>query len=177
MKLLTAAAIAALAYAMPLAAEEAAPVAAAPAAGEWRTFATEAYRGKRDSVSFVDAEHGWYGTGAGDPAKGFLARLGFREGEMGEGVVRELTARRRDGETFPVDVALGAMELPTGTHLVAIVRDISERRRIEHLILEFGPRAVPLLTSIAQSPRFPVAARCVAASGLVDCAHSCAQPR
>jgi photosystem II stability/assembly factor-like uncharacterized protein len=66
MKLLTAAAIAALAYAMPLAAEEAAPVAAAPAAGEWRTFATEAYRGKRDSVSFVDAEHGWYGTGAGD---------------------------------------------------------------------------------------------------------------
>lgn len=66
MKLLTAAAIAALACAMPLAAEDAAPVAAAPAAGEWRTFATEAYRGKRDSVSFVDAEHGWYGTGAGD---------------------------------------------------------------------------------------------------------------
>jgi photosystem II stability/assembly factor-like uncharacterized protein len=66
MKLLTAAAIAALAYAMPLAAEEAVPVAAAPAAGEWRTFATEAYRGKRDSVSFVDAEHGWYGTGAGE---------------------------------------------------------------------------------------------------------------
>ena len=66
MKLLTAAAIAALAWAMPLAAEEAAPAAAAPAAGEWRTFATEAYRGKRDSVSFVDAEHGWYGTGAGD---------------------------------------------------------------------------------------------------------------
>lgn len=66
MKMLTAAAIAALAQAMPLAAEEAAPVAAAPAAGEWRTFATEAYRGKRDSVSFVDAEHGWYGTGAGD---------------------------------------------------------------------------------------------------------------
>lgn len=66
MKLLTSAAIAALACAMPLAAEDAAPVAAAPAAGEWRTFATEAYRGKRDSVSFVDAEHGWYGTGAGD---------------------------------------------------------------------------------------------------------------
>ena len=66
MKLLTAAAIAALACAMPLAAENAAPVAAAPAAAEWRTFATEAYRGKRDSVSFVDAEHGWYGTGAGD---------------------------------------------------------------------------------------------------------------
>ena len=40
--------------------------AAAPAAGEWQTFTTEAYRGKRDSVSFVDDSHGWYGTGAGD---------------------------------------------------------------------------------------------------------------
>jgi len=38
----------------------------------------------------------------------------------------------------------------------------AERRRIERLILEFGPRTVPLLTTIAQSPRFPVAARCVA---------------
>lgn len=48
-----------------LAAETAAPI-AAPAAGEWQTLATEAYRGKRDSISFVDATHGWYGTGAGD---------------------------------------------------------------------------------------------------------------
>jgi photosystem II stability/assembly factor-like uncharacterized protein len=48
-----------------LAAQPAA-TAAAPAAGEWQTFATEAYPGKRDSISFVDASHGWYGTGAGD---------------------------------------------------------------------------------------------------------------
>lgn len=62
-----AAALAGLAITMPLAAEQAPPApAAANAAGEWRTFATEAYRGKRDSVSFVDATHGWYGTGAGD---------------------------------------------------------------------------------------------------------------
>lgn len=62
-----AAALAALVFAAPLAAEEAAPApVAASAAGEWRTFTTEAYRGKRDSVSFVDADHGWYGTGAGD---------------------------------------------------------------------------------------------------------------
>jgi len=63
-----AAALAALAFTAPLAAQEApAPAAAAaPAGGEWRTFATEGYRGKRDSVSFVDPDHGWYGTGAGD---------------------------------------------------------------------------------------------------------------
>ena len=32
----------------------------------WRTLTTEAYRGKRDDVSFADAAHGWYGTGKGD---------------------------------------------------------------------------------------------------------------
>lgn len=67
----TIAASAALALALAVGAsagaETAAPTAAeAPAAGEWRTFTTEAYRGKRDSVSFVDETHGWYGTGAGD---------------------------------------------------------------------------------------------------------------
>jgi photosystem II stability/assembly factor-like uncharacterized protein len=66
MKMHLVAAVAAIALAVPLAAQDAAPVAAATAAGEWRTFATEAYRGKRDSVSFVDPDHGWYGTGAGD---------------------------------------------------------------------------------------------------------------
>ncbi len=69
MKMPAAAALAALVFALPLAAEEApapAPAAAPAASGEWRTFTTEAFRGKRDSVSFVDATHGWYGTGAGD---------------------------------------------------------------------------------------------------------------
>lgn len=62
-----AAALAALVIALPVAAEETAPTPAASAAsGEWRTFTTEAFRGKRDSVSFVDPDHGWYGTGAGD---------------------------------------------------------------------------------------------------------------
>lgn len=58
----------ALAIGVGAAAQTDAPTAAteAPAASEWRTFTTEAYRGKRDSVSFVDESHGWYGTGAGD---------------------------------------------------------------------------------------------------------------
>ncbi|MCX9146533.1 WD40/YVTN/BNR-like repeat-containing protein [Erythrobacter sp. WG] len=65
-RLLTA--LAALTLPAPLAAQGSQPAAtAAPAAADgWRTFATEAYRGKRDSVSFVDPDHGWYGTGAGD---------------------------------------------------------------------------------------------------------------
>lgn len=75
--------------------------------------------------------------GDGDASKGFLARLGFQDGEMGDGVVRELNARRREGETFPVDVALSLMPLPTGVHMVAVVRDISERRRIDEMKQQF----------------------------------------
>ncbi|RYG19089.1 MAG: response regulator [Caulobacteraceae bacterium] len=75
--------------------------------------------------------------GNGDASRGFLSRLGFRDGETGDGVVRELTARRRDGATFPVDVALSLMPLPSGIHMVAVVRDISERRRVEEMKQQF----------------------------------------
>ena len=33
---------------------------------DWKTLPTEAYKGKRDSISFVDENTGWYGTGKGD---------------------------------------------------------------------------------------------------------------
>lgn len=74
-------------------------------------------------------------AGEGDAA--FLSRLGSRHGSIEQGLVRELTARRRNGETFPVDVALSSMELPTGTHVVAVIRDISERRRVEEMKQQF----------------------------------------
>src|SRR5215217_3429545 len=67
----------------------------------------------------------------------FLNRIGFGQDDTGAGVVREFTARRRDGETFPVDVALSLMPLPTGAHLVAVVRDISERRRVDEMKQQF----------------------------------------
>jgi PAS domain S-box-containing protein len=75
--------------------------------------------------------------GGGDVSKGFLSRLDIKDGEMGDGLVRELTARRRNGDTFPVDVALSLMPLPTGPHMVAVVRDISERRRIDEMKHQF----------------------------------------
>lgn len=74
---------------------------------------------------------------APDGDGGFLQRLGTSQGDLEGGLVRQMDARRKDGETFPVDVALGAMQLPTGVHVVAIVRDISERRRMEQLKDEF----------------------------------------
>jgi PAS domain S-box-containing protein len=56
---------------------------------------------------------------------------------LAAGVVKELTARRADGTQFPVDMALGSMELPDGLHLVAMIRDISDRKRTEQLKDEF----------------------------------------
>ena len=67
----------------------------------------------------------------------FLTRVGASEGALSSGVVRELKARRRDGSIVPVDVALGAMELATGTHVVAVIRDISGRRRVEQMKEDF----------------------------------------
>lgn len=67
----------------------------------------------------------------------FVSRLAESGTELKHGLVRETVARRRDGSTFPVDVALSEMRLPDGLHIVAAVRDISERKRIERVKDEF----------------------------------------
>jgi len=69
---------------------------------------------------------------------GFLSRLGANtEGDLQQGVVREMTAIRKDGTQFPVDVAFSPLPLPTGVHIVAVVRDITERRRVEEMKQQF----------------------------------------
>lgn len=45
---------------------------------------------------------------------------------------------------------------------IAHIFQPSERRRLVRLILNFGPRTVPHLTTVAQSPAFSVNARCIA---------------
>jgi PAS domain S-box-containing protein len=67
----------------------------------------------------------------------FLKRLGASQGALEGGLLRQMDARHRNGDTFPVDVALGPMRLPSGIHIVAIIRDISERRRMEQMKDEF----------------------------------------
>ena len=67
----------------------------------------------------------------------FMERLGASRRALASGMVRELTGRRRDGKRFPADVGLGVMNLPTGPHVVAVVRDISARRRVEEMKEEF----------------------------------------
>jgi PAS domain S-box-containing protein len=50
------------------------------------------------------------------------------------GVRPELTALRRNGEEFPVELAVSRLELPKGLVYTMIARDITERRRAEEAL-------------------------------------------
>ncbi len=68
-------------------------------------------------------------------AAAYLRSMNLREGDPGH--IQEIPGRRKDGTTFPCDVAITSVELKDGTHYVAVVRDISERKRVERIKSEF----------------------------------------
>lgn len=47
---------------------------------------------------------------------------------------REVTARRKDGTTFPMDLAVGEMRRDEERHFVGVVRDITDRKRAEQAL-------------------------------------------
>jgi len=52
------------------------------------------------------------------------------------GIGREVVGRRKNGETFPMDLAVNDVRLPDGRQIfVGLVRDISERRELEQAVL------------------------------------------
>ena len=54
------------------------------------------------------------------------------------GIGREVWGRRKDGSTFPMDLAVSEVALGDRILFTGIVRDISERRRLEKEILEIS---------------------------------------
>jgi two-component system CheB/CheR fusion protein len=54
------------------------------------------------------------------------------------GIGREVTGRRKDGSTFPMDLAVSEVNLADSHLFTGIVRDISERRRLEKEILNIS---------------------------------------
>lgn len=52
------------------------------------------------------------------------------------GIGREVVGQRKDGSVFPMDLSVGEMRIAGGRMFTGIVRDITERKRLEKLILE-----------------------------------------
>ena len=56
------------------------------------------------------------------------------------GMGREVTGQRKDGSCFPMELSVGEMRLAGGRMFTGIIRDITERKRLEKEILETTDR-------------------------------------
>ena len=64
----------------------------------------------------------------------------------------ERAGRRRDGASFPVEVTLSPLERPGATWTIGIVRDVTERKRLEHELEHAADHDA--LTGLFNRPRF-----------------------
>jgi two-component system sensor kinase FixL len=73
---------------------------------------------------------------------GYLERY-YRTGERRIiGVGRVVVGERKDGSTFPMELAVGEMRLPDGRYFTGFVRDLSERQRTETRLQELQSELV-----------------------------------
>ena len=63
-----------------------------------------------------------------EPRESFFTVPNLRPNGTGQG---SLTARKKDGSVFPVEISLSPLDTDTGVLVAAAVRDITERRRVE----------------------------------------------
>jgi two-component system CheB/CheR fusion protein len=52
------------------------------------------------------------------------------------GTDRTLMARHKDGSDIPVEIALSPLDTPDGLRIISIIRDLTERQRLEREVLE-----------------------------------------
>ncbi len=52
----------------------------------------------------------------------------------------EMTAQKKDGTEFPVDLSISAIRINEQWHAVGIIRDITERKEAEHKLREFAEK-------------------------------------
>lgn len=93
-------------------------------------FVAEEVRGKNVSVLMPEPYHSEH--------DGYIAS--YRETGRRKiiGIGREVTGQRKDGTTFPMDLAVSEVEINGKTTFTGIVRDISERRRLELEVLRIS---------------------------------------
>jgi PAS domain S-box-containing protein len=58
-------------------------------------------------------------------------------GRSESGYIQEFWGKRKDGSTFPGDVAVSPVQLADSVKYVAIIRDITERKQVEQMKTEF----------------------------------------
>ncbi|MDH5546676.1 MAG: ATP-binding protein [Gammaproteobacteria bacterium] len=79
------------------------------------------------------------------------------------GIGRDVFAKRKNGEIFPMDLAVNRVDTKAGTVFVGIVRDISERKRLEDNIIKAQQSAelaseykTRLMTNVSHEIRTPL---------------------
>ena len=76
------------------------------------------------------------------------------------GIGRAVTARRRDGHTFPIHLSVGEMEVDGAPHFVGIIHDLSSRAELEDRLREATAmaRLGEMAAVIAHEVKNPLAA-------------------